>query len=159
FTSVGGDTQILGNFEYRIPIIGETVSLAAFADIGTAFNLRSKHDQSFSSEFLSDQPFLSTVGFLSCTRFPVPVAVSLSNLALCNNPILGGTPGGGALAARDGRIVSQSEIDSAQRLDGIDPNTFLPPGFQPVFLRGEAQTNSVVRLSQSLFDSIGDYRS
>src|SRR6185369_5743913 len=88
FTSVGGDTQILGNFEYRIPIIGDTVGLAAFADIGTAFNLRSKRDQSFSSEFLADQPFLSTVGFLSCTRFPVPVQVSLSNLALCNNPLL-----------------------------------------------------------------------
>ena len=52
FTSVGGDTQILGNFEYRIPIISDMVSLAAFADIGTAFNLRSKNDQSFSSEFL-----------------------------------------------------------------------------------------------------------
>src|SRR6185503_2102013 len=25
FTSVGGDTQMLGNFEYRIPIIGDTV--------------------------------------------------------------------------------------------------------------------------------------
>jgi outer membrane protein insertion porin family len=85
--------------------------------------------------------------------------VSLSNLALCNNPLLGGPPGGGALAARDGRIVTQQEIDDAQKLDGIDTNTFLPPGFQPVFLRGEAQTNSVVKLSQSLFDSIGDYRS
>ena len=159
FTSVGGDTQILGNFEYRIPIISDTVSLAAFADIGTAFNLRSKKDQSFSSEFLPDQPFLSTVSFLSCSRFPVAVPVSLSNLALCNNPLLGGPPTGGALAARDGRIVTQAEIDNAQRLDGIDPNTFLPPGFQPVFLRGEAQTNSVVKLSQSLFDRIGDYRS
>ena len=159
FTSVGGDTQILGNFEYRIPIISDTVSLAAFADIGTAFNLRSKKDQSFSSEFLPDQPFLSTVSFLSCSRFPLPVPVSLSNLALCNNPLLGGPPTGGALAARDGRIVTQAEVDNAQRLDGIDPNTFLPPGFQPVFLRGEAQTNSVVKLSQSLFDSIGDYRS
>jgi outer membrane protein insertion porin family len=159
FTSVGGDTQILGNFEYRIPIIGDTVGIAAFADIGTAFNLRTKNDQTFSSKFLPDQPFLGTVGFLNCPRFPVPVAVSLSNLALCNNPVLGGTPGGGALAARDGRIVSQAEIDNAQRLDGIDPLTFLPPGFQPVFLRGDAQTNSVVRLSQSLFDKIGDYRS
>ena len=51
FTSVGGDTQLLGNFEYRIPIIGDMVSLAAFADIGTAFNLRSKSDQTFSSNF------------------------------------------------------------------------------------------------------------
>jgi outer membrane protein insertion porin family len=35
----------------------------------------------------------------------------------------------------------------------------LPPGFQPVFLRGQAQTNSVVKLSQALFNGIGDYRS
>src|SRR6185295_4126978 len=49
FTSVGGDTQILGNFEYRIPIIGDTVTLAGFADIGSAFNVRSKGDQTFSS--------------------------------------------------------------------------------------------------------------
>src|SRR6185295_13889431 len=49
FTSVGGDTQVLGNFEYRIPIIGDTVSLAAFADIGSAFNIRTKSDQGFSS--------------------------------------------------------------------------------------------------------------
>src|SRR5215204_1050293 len=69
FTSVGGDTQLLGNFEYRIPIIGDTVGLAAFADIGTAFNLRSKSDQSFSSAFLTDQPFLQTVGLLNCPRF------------------------------------------------------------------------------------------
>jgi outer membrane protein insertion porin family len=37
--------------------------------------------------------------------------------------------------------------------------TGLPRGFQPVFLRGEAQTNSIVRLSESLFSGIGDYRS
>ena len=43
--------------------------------------------------------------------------------------------------------------------NAFDPFTGLPAGFQPVFLRGDAQTNSVVRLSQSLFDSISDYRS
>ena len=52
FTSVGGDTQLLGNFEYRIPVISDIISLAAFADIGTAFNLRSKSDQAFSSNFI-----------------------------------------------------------------------------------------------------------
>src|SRR5688572_11922314 len=78
FTSVGGDTQLLGNFEYRIPIIGDAVSLAAFADIGTAFNIRSKTDQAFSSEFLPDQPFLSTVGVLPCARFGQNVPISLS---------------------------------------------------------------------------------
>ena len=90
FTSVGGDTQLLGNFEYRIPIIGDVVSLAAFADIGTAFNLRSKSDQQFSSEFPADQPFLSTVGasLRTVPEIPLPVPISLSSLALCNNPLL-----------------------------------------------------------------------
>ncbi|HEX2269179.1 MAG TPA: outer membrane protein assembly factor BamA [Pyrinomonadaceae bacterium] len=157
FTSVGGDTQILGNFEYRIPIISDMVSLAAFADIGTAFNMRTKSDQAFSSEFLPDQPFLSTVGVLPCTRFNTNVPISLSSLALCNNPNLAASAFL-SLVARDNRIVSQAELEAAQTGD-INPITLLPRGFQPVFLRGEAQTNSIVRLSQSLFDSIGDYRS
>jgi outer membrane protein insertion porin family len=157
FTSVGGDAQLLGNFEYRIPIIGDAVSIAAFADIGTAFNIRSKTDQTFSSEFLADQPFLSTVGVLPCTRFGQNVPISLSSIALCNNPSLASSAFL-SLVARDNRIVSQAELEAAQTGD-INPITLLPRGFQPVFLRGEAQTNSVVRLSQSLFDSIGDYRS
>jgi outer membrane protein insertion porin family len=157
FTSVGGDTQLLGNFEYRIPIISDAVSLAAFVDIGTAFNLRSKGDQAFSSEFLTDQPFLSTVGVLPCARFNTNVPISLSSLALCTNPNLAASPFL-SLVARDNRVVTQAELEAAQTGD-INPITLLPRGFQPVFLRGEAQTNSVVRLSQSLFDSIGDYRS
>ena len=163
FTSIGGDTQVLANLEYRIPIIGDAVSLAAFADIGSAFNLRSKSDQTFSSNFLGDQPFLSTVGVTTCPRFVFsdgtlrPVPVSLSSLALCNNPAIADS-GFFSLVARDNRIVSQAELEEARRLD-IDPFTGLPPGFQPVFLRGEAQTNSAVRLSESLFSKFSDYRS
>lgn len=157
FTSVGGDTQILGNFEYRIPIIGSTVQLAAFADIGSAFNLRSKGDQAFSSNFLADQPFLTSVGFTQCPRFAAGVAISLSTLALCNNPNLAASPFLG-LVARDNRIVTVAELENAQSGD-INPITLLPRGFETVFLRGEAQTNSVVKLSESLFAGIGDYRS
>jgi outer membrane protein insertion porin family len=163
FTSVGGDTQVLANLEYRIPIIGDAVSLAAFADVGSAFNIRSKADQTFSSNFLADQPFLgSTVGLITCPRFSVggvqiPIPISLSSLALCNNPTLGGL-GFSALVARDNRIVSEAELEEARRLD-VDPSTGLPPGFQPVFLRGETQTNTVVRLSDSLFSKFSDYRS
>jgi outer membrane protein insertion porin family len=163
FTSVGGDTQVLANLEYRIPIIGDTVSLAAFADIGSAFNLRSKNDQTFSSDFLDDQPFLATVGNITCPRFQIgglliPLTPSLSSLALCNNATLAAGPGFQTLVARDNRIVSEAELEEARRLD-IDPSTGLPPGFQPVFLRGQAQTNTVVRLSDSLFSKISDYRS
>jgi outer membrane protein insertion porin family len=157
FTSVGGDTQVLANLEYRIPIIGNTVSVAAFADIGSAFNIRTKSDQTFSSNFLDDQPFLSTVGVLQCPRFVLPVAISLSTLALCNNNNLAASPFGG-LVARDNRIVTVAELEDAQG-GGVSPITLLPPGFQTVFLRGEAQTNSVVKLSESLFAGIGDYRS
>jgi outer membrane protein insertion porin family len=163
FTSVGGDTQVLANLEYRIPIISDMVSLAAFADIGSAFNIRTKSDQTFSSNVLDDQPFLSSIGAINCARFvvagiPLQVPISLSSLALCNNPNLASS-GFFSLVARDNRVVSQGELELARRLVDNDPITGLPIGFQPVFLRGQAQTNSVVRLSESLFDSIGDYRS
>jgi outer membrane protein insertion porin family len=158
FTSVGGDTQLLGNFEYRIPIIGDTVGLAAFVDIGSAFNIRSSNDQSFSSNFIADQPFLSTVGVVACPRLAGGFSpISLSTLAACKNPLLALSPAL-SLVARDNRIVSQAELQGANTTE-IDPATQMPLGFQPVFLRGEAQTNSVVRLSESLFSKIGDYRS
>ncbi|HEY6805083.1 MAG TPA: outer membrane protein assembly factor BamA [Pyrinomonadaceae bacterium] len=158
FTSIGADTQILGNFEYRIPIISDTVSLAAFADIGSAFNIRSKGIQGFNSNFLDDQPFLGTVGVVPCPRFTTGFApVSLSTLALCQNPALAASPLL-SLVARDNRIVSQAELEAAN-IGEINPATLLPLGFQPVYLRGQAQTNSVVNLSQSLFAKIGDYRS
>ncbi|HLO00532.1 MAG TPA: outer membrane protein assembly factor BamA, partial [Pyrinomonadaceae bacterium] len=163
FTPIGADTQILGNFEYRIPVIGNTVGLAAFADIGSAFNLRSKKDQFFNSNFLDDQPFLSSVGFIRCSRSALGVAAaSLSTLAACNaNTDLAlavnsaGVPG---LVLRDTRLVTTAELDLAQRNVGFDPTTGLPFGFQQVFLRGQAQTNTAVRLSQSLFSKLGDYR-
>ena len=85
------------------------------------------------------------------------VPISLSSLALCKNPQLASSPFL-SLVARDNRIVSQAELEGAGTGD-VNPVTLLPRGFQPVFLRGEAQTNSVVRLSESLFAKIGDYRS
>lgn len=157
FTSVGGDTQLLGNFEYRIPVIGNTVSLAAFADIGTAFNLRSKGDQFFSSNLLPDQPFLQTAGAIPCPRFNQFVRVTLSTVTLCKNEHLAASPFLG-LVARDNRLVTEGELRSAQTGD-INPITLLPLGFQPVFLRGQAQTNTAVRLSESLFAKLGDFRS
>lgn len=51
FTPIGADTQLLANFEYRIPIFGP-VSMAAFFDVGTAFNLNSLQDQVTQTEFI-----------------------------------------------------------------------------------------------------------
>jgi outer membrane protein insertion porin family len=164
FTPVGADTQILGNFEYRIPVVGSTVQLAAFADIGTAFNLRSNKDQFFGSNFLDDQPFLGTVGSIPCPRSPTGfAAANLSAIAACNSDtdlaivgINGFNPG---LVMRGNRLATTAEVDNAINLTGFDPFTGLPFGFQQVFLRGQAQTNTAVRLSQSLFSKFGDYRS
>jgi outer membrane protein insertion porin family len=157
FTVTGGDTQLLGNFEYRIPIFGP-VTLAAYTDIGTAFNLREGTDQFFSTEFIDDQPYLQTGG-LTALRGTF-VRPSLSAVAAAANSQLAFVPTllSGALVARDGRFVSQAELDNARRVGPLDPNTGLPTGFQPVFLRGEAQTNTIVRLSQSNFSHLSDYR-
>jgi outer membrane protein insertion porin family len=56
-------------------------------------------------------------------------------------------------------MVTTQELDNARSIGPFDPLTGLPFGFQQVFFRGEAQTNTAVRLSQSLFSKIGDFRS
>jgi len=160
FTSVGADSQLLGNFEYRIPLIGNVIVLAAFAVVGTAFNLRSKRDQFFSSNFLDDDPFLQTLGFLPCARLSAGfTSTSLSTLAACSANSQLAITGNLGLVMRDNRLVTTQELDNAQNLGPFNPSTGLPFGFQEVFLRGQAQTNTAVRLSQSLFDKIGDLRS
>jgi outer membrane protein insertion porin family len=63
------------------------------------------------------------------------------------------------LVARDNRLVTREEFSNALRIGPVDPITGLPFGFQQVFLRGEAQTNTAVRLSQAVFNKIGDFRS
>lgn len=52
---IGGDTEMLFNLEYRIPIIGP-LQFAPYFDIGSAFNLRGLPDQFERSEFLPNQP-------------------------------------------------------------------------------------------------------
>lgn len=160
FTRTGGDTQMLGNFEYRIPIIGSALSAALFVDVGSSFNFRTKGEQSYSSEFLPDLPFLTSIGSIACPRFSAGFApVTLSSLVLCKNAQLAASPFLG-LVARDNRLVTQDELIAAQRGGGdINPLTLLPFGFQPVFIRGEAQTNTVARLGQSKFAKIGDFHS
>src|SRR5262249_25724793 len=160
YTATGADSQILGNFEYRIPIIGHTIQGALFVDAGSAFNLRGNHDQTFSSQFLADQPFLSTLGFISCPRLPASIApVTLTTLAACQNfSNLALSPGLG-FVARDNRIITRAEYDEALRIGPTDPLTGLPFGLQQVFMRGDTQRNTVVRLSQSLFSDFTDIRS
>jgi outer membrane protein insertion porin family len=83
----------------------------------------------------------------------------LTTLAACQNftnlalsPSLG-------LVARDNRLITRAEYDQALRTGPVDPLTGLPFGLQQVFLRGDAQRNTVVRLNQSLFAKFTDIRS
>ncbi|MFN2454660.1 MAG: outer membrane protein assembly factor BamA [Pyrinomonadaceae bacterium] len=149
-TPIGGDTQLLGNFEYRVPIFGPA-SAAAFADIGSAFNLRGGRDQFINTNFVSDQPFLQTLGL--GTNLSLLAARNNPNLAFAFDPQTAQT----ALILRGANFATRDELSSAQS-SNINPQTGLPFGFQPVFLRGEAQTNTVVRINQSMFNGISDYR-
>jgi outer membrane protein insertion porin family len=117
WTRIGGDTQLLGNFEYRFPIFGRMVGGAAFVDVGSSFNWRTNGDQGYSSEFLTDQPFLQTVGAVACPRFSggfLPSgSASLSTFVLCNNPQLAASPFF-SLVVRDNHLATQAELDAAQ---------------------------------------------
>lgn len=57
-TFIGGDTQLLLNFEYRIPVIGP-LQFVPFFDIGSAFNLGNYGDQLITSGALDDTPLES----------------------------------------------------------------------------------------------------
>ncbi|HEX8370353.1 MAG TPA: outer membrane protein assembly factor BamA [Pyrinomonadaceae bacterium] len=145
FTYIGGDTQLLGNFEYRVPIFGP-ISLAAFADIGSVFNLRKGETQVLNSAFLTDQPFLGAFN-------------SLNIVFLRNNTQFQPSFSGGLLL-RDNRPITRSEFQ--QIYCGNSPTTCpitVPAGLQEVFLRGDAQTNQLVRVGDSRFAKLGDFRS
>ncbi|HWS54091.1 MAG TPA: outer membrane protein assembly factor BamA [Pyrinomonadaceae bacterium] len=156
FRFLGGDTQLLGNFEYRVPIFGP-VQAALFADIGSAFNLRSTANQEFSTELLDDVPFLSSLG-------------GLTALALRRNPQLAfaASNGGLALVVQGDRLLTKEELSALTRVGPLNPATGLPFGVQPVFLRAfrrtgaddsGVQSNTVARFEDSIFSRLGDYRS
>lgn len=145
YAYVGGDTQLLGNFEYRVPLLG-VASLVAFADIGTAFNLQKGGIQYINSNFLPDQPFLGSFN-------------SINFIFLRNNPQFQPSFFGGLLI-RDGRPITRREF--LQIYCGNAPSTCpltVPAGLLEVYLRGEAQTNQLVRINEGIFDKFGDFRS
>lgn len=159
YTATGGDTQVLGNFEYRIPIVGRMVQAALFVDVGSSFNLRSKKPQSYSTEFLADDPYTSTLGYIACPRVTAGFApISLTTLAACQSFTNLALTASYGLVARDNRLLTRAEFDQALRIGPTDPLTLLPPGLQQVFLRGDVQTNTVVHLDQSLFAKFTDLR-
>lgn len=143
FRFIGGDTQLLGNFEYRIPLFGPA-TLAAFADIGSVFNLRKSGTQTISSEFLNDDVFLG--------------AGRITALALINTPQLEGRFG--SLLYFNNRLITRQEFFSLF-CQGNTPGcpVSIPPGIDQFYLRGEAQQNSLLRVDDAAFNKISDFRS
>jgi outer membrane protein insertion porin family len=74
YTAVGGDTRLLLNLEYRVPIAGP-VSIAGFADVGSVFNLRKYPDQ------------IVTTNYVNQTITPTGVVVNSSGLLATRNEL------------------------------------------------------------------------
>jgi outer membrane protein insertion porin family len=147
---IGGDTQLLGNFEYRIPIFGP-VTLAAFVDIGSVFNMSKGSTQFINSAFLPDQPFL---GASSITNLVASQGSPYTFLDIFT---------GASFILRNGdpltRDQYRAEYCTPQADGGILCPSTIPAGLQQVYLRGEAQTNTEIRVGDSLYSKLGDFRS
>lgn len=143
FRFIGGDTELLGNFEYRIPIFGPA-TLAVFADVGSVFNLRKTGTQEIDSTFLPDDTFLG--------------AGSATAVALRNSPNLENSFG--SLLFFRGRIMTKTDfINEFCRGNRFGCPTSLSPQVQQLFVRGDAQQNSLLRVNDSAFSKIGDFKS
>ncbi|HYJ90234.1 MAG TPA: BamA/TamA family outer membrane protein, partial [Pyrinomonadaceae bacterium] len=142
FRFIGGDTELLANVEYRIPIFGPA-TLAVFGDIGSVFNLHKTGAQEVNSTFQSDDLFLG--------------AGTLTQLVLLKNQgINAGVP---ALLYFNNHLINADELTTL--CTGIDgcPFTALPDGVTALQVRGEAQQNSLLRVNDAKFAKIGDFRS
>ena len=139
---LGGDTELLGNFEYRIPII-QAVSIAAFADIGSVFNLRKTGTQTIDSEYLDDATYFG--------------AGTLTALALRNTPRLENSFG--SLLLYNNRILTKTQfVDLFCSGNRLGCPISLPAGIDQLFFRGDTQSNQVIRVDESAFNGIDSFR-
>ena len=142
FRFIGGDTQLLGNFEYRIPIFGPA-TLAVFADVGSVFNLRKSGTQRIDTEFLPDDTFLG--------------AGRLTALGLINTPVLESSFG--SILYYRGRVLTKTDfINEFCRGNRFGCPSSLSPEVQQFFVRGEVQQNSLLRVDDSAFGKLGDFK-
>ncbi|MGE3383061.1 MAG: outer membrane protein assembly factor, partial [Pyrinomonadaceae bacterium] len=140
---IGGDTQILANLEYRIPIFGPA-TLAAFADVGTVFNLRKTGTQRINTEFLPDDQLLGPG--------------RLTALGLINTPVLESSFG--SILYYRGRVMTKTDfINEFCRGNRFGCPTSLSPEVQQLYLRGEVQQNSLLRVDDSTFSKLKDFKS
>ncbi len=169
---IGGDTQFLGNFEYRIPIFGPVV-LAAFADVGTVFNRNKGSIQQINNkDFLPDFPFLTTTSVSSIGN--ALLLKNATNDIFFTQDFTGGffvyTPTGLTLPGVTGTPAAGDPITKNTYLSLFETNCPLvaevrtcsqafTDGFRSVYLRGEAQTNTLVKVNESQFSGFKNFAS
>ncbi|MGD9563975.1 MAG: outer membrane protein assembly factor BamA [Pyrinomonadaceae bacterium] len=143
FRFIGGDTQLLGNFEYRIPLFGPA-TIALFADVGSVFNLRSTGTQRINTSFLPDDQLIG--------------AGRLTGLGLINAPVLENSFG--SILYYRGRVMTKTDfINEFCRGNRFGCPTSLSPEVQQLYVRGEVQQNSLLRVDDSAFGKLGDFKS
>jgi outer membrane protein insertion porin family len=130
FTPIGADTKLLYNIEYRIPIAGP-LSMALFADAGTAFNTAS----------LNNQTLVSNPIFRGLSRDPNLTALGVGSTVILNSL---------------GRIASPEEIRDART---PELGNQLPKGFRLASLQGNFISTSLVRLSEDVDGLRENFRS
>jgi len=139
---IGGDTELLANIEYRIPIFGP-VSMAFYADVGSVFNLRKTGTQTINSEFLPDDTFLG--------------AGRLTALGLINTPVLESSFG--SLLYYRGRVMTKTDyINDFCRGNRFGCPTSLSPQIQQLYLRGDVQQNSLLKVDESSYGRFDNYK-
>ena len=142
FRFIGGDTQMLANVEYRIPIFGPA-TLALFADVGSVFNLRNAGTQQINSEFLEDEKLLG--------------GGRLTALGLINTPVL--EQSFGSLLYYRGRVMTRTDfVNEFCRGNRFACPTSLSPQVQQLYLRGEVQQNSLLKVGDSAFSKLKDFK-
>jgi len=117
--------------------------MAFYADIGSVFNLRSTGTQAINSEFLPDEQFLG--------------AGRLTALGLINTPVLESSFG--AILYYRGRVMTKTDfINEFCRGNRLGCPTSLSPQVQTLYLRGEVQQNSLLKVDQAQFNHLHDFR-
>jgi outer membrane protein insertion porin family len=144
FRFIGGDSELLANLEYRIPIFGPA-TLALFGDFGSVFNLRKTGTQFINSEFLDDATFLG--------------AGTLTALALKNAPTLEGSFG--SILFYNGRVMTKTDFlnEFCTQRTRLGCPVNVPNVINAYYLRGEAQQNSLLRVDDAVFSKFKDFRS
>jgi outer membrane protein insertion porin family len=158
YTPIGGDTQLLGNFEYRIPIFGP-VSMAAFADIGSVFNIRKGGNQLITSPIVPDQPFLgsNSINNILFGRNVGNLDFYAQNLV--TGAFLLSSAGDPITYNQYSALYCSTDANNDGVINSGDCPATIPTDLKQVFLRGNAQTSTQIRLGDSVFNKLGDFRS